>query len=88
MPFKKGDPQSIEWAKKGARKPFPLEQKEQNEMRRILNKYFDLVKKDKITNKEREKLNRLEKLALKILDKRHANKTDIKVEAERPIMIL
>lgn len=85
MPLNKDDPR----LKKGGRKGYDYEIKELERMKKILASYFNLVeKKNKLKENEIERFNRLEKLALKILDKRHANKTDIKLDIEKPLMIL
>ena len=77
MPFKKGDVKTIEWAKKGGRPGYRYEQAELERMKKILAKYFTLVEKKELDEKDTKHLERLEKAALKIMDKRHANKTDI-----------
>jgi hypothetical protein len=75
--------------KGGGRKGYDYEIKELERMKKILASYFNLVeKKNKLEGLELDRFNRIEKVALKILDKRHANKTDIKLDVEKPIMIL
>lgn len=70
------------------RKGFDYEQEELDRMKKILKTYFTLVEKKKLTPEDEKKFIRYEKLALKILDKRHANKTDMKVEIDKPLLIL
>ena len=88
MPFTKGN----KLAKGHGRKGFEIEDKQRKEMEKLLSKYLVLAAKigngKELDVKELIAFNRLEKLVLKIADKLHANKTDIKLDVEKPIMIL
>lgn len=83
MPFEKGK------ATPGAgRKGFEIEAKEMERMKKILTRYFNLLEKDKLTEDQYKLFIRLEKAALKIMDKRHASKGEMKVELDKPILII
>ena len=89
MPFKPGIG-SKEYGG-GGRKGFELEAKQLKRMLRILDKDLALVEKvqsGKATPKEISIYTLIAPRVSKYLDKIHANKTDIKLDIEKPIMIL
>lgn len=81
MPFQKGHKLSI-GNSGGGRKGYEFEQKEMDRMTKVFSMYLDLLEKGILTKREEEKLRRIEKVALKILDKKHPNKLAIKAEIE------
>ena len=82
MPFQPGN----KLAKGQGRPGYMYEVKELNRMKKILASYFTLVEKKELTEQQTKHLERLEKAALKIMDKRHANKTDVTSDGKQ-IMI-
>lgn len=82
MPFD-GSEQNREWARKGARKPYALEQKHLETMRRIVSKDLKMVEelqsKDNLNAVEKEKLMILQGRVFKYLDKLHIPKEQIEI---------
>jgi hypothetical protein len=58
-----------------------FEEKEWKRLAKILSHYLNLLEKKKITPEDKEKILLLEKAALKIMDKRHANKSQIDLDS-------
>lgn len=90
MPFTKNDPKTKEWGKMGghARERWVLEPKQLERLKELTGQYIFLSEKDELTVKEKEKMLRIEKLVLKAMDKLHPSKSDMKVEVDKPLMIL
>ena len=82
MPFQKNNKLSP------GRRGFLYELEQQKEMTELLSSYLKLAKKinegRELSPNETIKFDKLEKLVLKILDKLHANRLDIKEEIDNP----
>ena len=72
------------------RKGFEFEEAQKKKMGKILNRALALTSKienGKATEKEIKRFQTLSSLTLKIMDKFHANKSDIKLDFDRPLLI-
>ena len=81
MPFQKGNKLS------NGRKGYEVEEKQRRRMLEILNKYLGICEKlfgnKELSLKQLGKIEQMIKVGNKILDKLHANKTDITSGGER-----
>ena len=72
------------------RKGYEFEKKQREQMGALLNHLLSLadkIEKGKATPEEIERFKILGQITLKMMDKFHANKSDIKVDFERPLLI-
>ena len=84
MPFQIGN-------KLGGRKGYEWEEGQLKEMREMLTSYLQLVKKvlvGKSSVDDYAKLTTIGADMRKIMDKMHASKSDVKVEADKPVLII
>ena len=89
MPFKKGNTIS-KGNKGGGRKGYEYEQKQLKKMRTILNRSLALterMQKAQASPLEAMAYENSIKMALKIMDKLHANKQSVELEVKEPISI-
>jgi len=73
-------------------KDFQFAEKQVKEMNKIVNSYLALAqkvaKKETLTAQELVAFKYLEKFVMKAMDKLHANKQDLHIDGEVPIIIL
>jgi hypothetical protein len=88
MPFKKGDPQSIAWAKMGGRPGYEIEEKQLAEMRKELSQFLILTEKIRTKKASKEDIAAYEiisKPICKMMDKLHANKVMLQGDKDKPL---
>ncbi len=75
----------------GRRKGYEYEKKQLEKMRRLLNSFLklaeELYKKNIISEKELNVMDRKIKVGLRIMDKLHADKKETTLKTEEPILI-
>ena len=85
-----GRKKKSELAPKG--KEFQFAEKQVKEMNKIVNSYLALAqkvaKKEALNDQELIAFKYLEKFVMKAMDKLHANKQDVHIDGESPIIIL
>lgn len=87
MPFQKDN----KLAKGHGRKGYEIEKKQLDQMKRIIGKYLNIIEKELDGKADYKDVMKLENARIgfnKAMDKVHASKSDMKVEVEKPIMIL
>lgn len=74
----------------GGRKGYEYEEKQRKQMELLLNRILKMarkIEKGKASEAEIERYKILSSVVLKIMDKFHANKTDIKLDFDKPLLI-
>ena len=84
--FQPGHPPS----NKEGRKGYEFEESQKKKMGSLLNRLLKLIKKIEKGEADADEIKRyqiLASVALKMMDKFHANKTDIKLDFDKPLLI-